>query len=78
MFIFLDEDSVNYTCTVCKKTFKSKKNCIYHLTCNGDGTNKPLLCDKCNKSFKKQSHLDYHMLTHSGKLINKKPLKIVC
>lgn len=70
-YFFLGDGSVKYNCTVCEKTFKSKKNCFYHLTCNGDGIKKPLICYKCNKSFKIQSHLDYHMLTHSGKDINK-------
>lgn len=65
-FIFLADGTVKYNCTICEKTFKSKKNCFYHLTCSGDATKKPLLCDKCNKSFKIQSHLDYHMLTHTG------------
>jgi len=64
---FSGDGSVKYNCTVCEKMFKSKKNCFYHLTCNGDGIKKTLTCQKCNKSFKIQSHLDYHMLTHSGK-----------
>lgn len=69
MYNFIGDGSVKYNCTVCKKTFNSKKNCFYHLTCNGDGIKKPLICYKCNKSFKIQSHLDYHMLTHTGKHI---------
>lgn len=67
--VLLGDGIIKYNCTVCKTTFKSKKNCFYHLTCNGDGIKKLLSCNKCNKSFKIQSHLDYHMLTHTGKYL---------
>ncbi|XP_050419627.1 oocyte zinc finger protein XlCOF26-like [Adelges cooleyi] len=66
--ILLTENNgnVKYNCTICKTVFKSKKNCFYHLTCNGTGVKKSLICPQCNKVFKIQSHLDYHVLTHSG------------
>lgn len=63
---FSGDGNIKYNCTVCDKTFKSQKNCFYHLTCGGDGLKKPLMCNECNKTFKVQSHFDYHMLTHSG------------
>ncbi|XP_050540127.1 gastrula zinc finger protein XlCGF42.1-like [Daktulosphaira vitifoliae] len=62
-----NEGNIKYSCTICKTEFKSKKNCFYHITCDGNTIKKILICQMCNKTFKVQSHLDYHLLTHSGK-----------
>lgn len=58
---------IAYTCTICKKCFKSRNNQHYHFYCDKSQP-KPYECSQCGKQFVTQSHLQYHEQTHGNKI----------
>lgn len=58
---------IAYTCTICKKRFKSRNNQQYHFYCDTNQP-KPFQCGRCTKQFITQSHLTYHEQTHENKM----------
>ncbi|KAI5699832.1 hypothetical protein M8J75_009440 [Diaphorina citri] len=55
-------EPVMYKCLKCKRQFKVKYNCKYHIHCTS--LKAKLSCDICDKTFVNKSHLDYHKLSH--------------
>lgn len=58
---------IEYTCTLCKKSFKSRNNQQYHLYCD-KSIPKPFECARCGKQFITQSHLHYHEQAHENQV----------
>lgn len=58
---------IEYTCTLCKKCFKSRNNQQYHLYCD-KSIPKPFKCARCSKQFITQSHLQYHEQAHDNQV----------
>lgn len=58
---------IEYTCTLCKKCFKSRNNQQYHLYCDKN-IPKPFECAQCGRQFVTQSHLQYHEQAHENQV----------
>lgn len=56
---------ITYTCTICKKCFRSRNNQSYHFYCD-KSQSKPFKCRRCGKQFITQSHLQYHEQSHDN------------
>ena len=60
-----DPKYFEYSCTICQRRFKSKKNLLNHLGTHSDA--KPFVCDGCEMAFKSKSALKRHKsVVHDG------------
>ncbi|XP_059487668.1 zinc finger protein 684-like [Neocloeon triangulifer] len=55
----------SYSCDVCKRSFSSRANVHYHISCGS--TEKPFECMQCGKGFISITHYKIHIRSHSGK-----------
>ncbi|CAB3379567.1 Hypothetical predicted protein [Cloeon dipterum] len=55
----------SYTCNVCKRSFSTRANVHYHISCGS--TEKPFECTQCGKGFISITHYKIHIRSHSGK-----------
>ena len=60
-----DPKDFEYSCTICQRRFKSKKNLLNHFGTHSDA--KPFVCDGCEMAFKSKSALKRHKsVVHDG------------
>jgi len=59
------DGNVNYTCTICNRSFSNKFNIRYHIPCADESAR--YACTHCDRTFKSSIHLTYHVRSvHSG------------
>ncbi|XP_061877974.1 zinc finger and SCAN domain-containing protein 2-like [Entelurus aequoreus] len=62
--VTMDADDTRFRCSLCDKTFCSKKNRKEHMTCHSD--ERPFSCSVCGKRFSRKGILTRHTRLHTG------------
>ncbi|ODM90679.1 putative zinc finger protein [Orchesella cincta] len=62
--VYSGEEHTIYHCNICGRSFKTKGNFKYHISCK-TGI-KLINCDVCGKGFNSRDHFIYHLRVHAG------------